>query len=107
MEEGTSSGRPYYKQRDNIGKTDFFLYYNGTCPDKWRWLVGPELGKCLADLRNPADTATPSVSGWLYWDREVWQSDDRSLGLEWTGLQPCSKVEVAARGQAARIHGER
>ena len=104
VEEGTSGGRPYYKQRDDIGKTDNFLYYSGTCSDKWRWLVGPELGKCSAGLRNPEDTATPPVSGWQYFSssREGWQSDDRSLGLQWTGLQPCSKVEVAARGEAAR-----
>ena len=36
----------------------------------------------------------------------MWRSDDRSLGLQWTGLQPCSKVEVAARGEASRVHGK-
>ena len=104
VEEGTSGGRVYYRQRDDTGKEDTFLYYNGACGDEKRWLVGRELGECYGlGLRNPADTATPPESGWQYYGDE-WQSDDRSLGLEWGGLEPCRRVEVAARGEAAKKH---
>ena len=100
VEEGTSSGRSYYRQRDDTGKEDTFLYYNGACGDEKRWLVVSALGDCSAALRNPADTATPPESGWLFTDGEEWRSDDRSLGLEWGVLEPCRRVEVAARGEA-------
>ena len=38
VEVGVSRGRPYYRQRDTVGKKDYFLYY-GACSGK-RWLVG-------------------------------------------------------------------
>ena len=39
-------------------------------------------------------------------DGNVFRSDDRSLGLEWGGLEPCGRVVVAARGEVARKHGQ-
>ena len=108
MESGSSSGgRPVWRQRDDTGKTDFFLYYGGACPAGDGWLVGTELGRCDgAGLRNPGDRARPPEAGWEYargW--EDWQADDSSLSLQWGGLKPCRKVEVAGKGEVARLRG--
>ena len=105
VEEGIHNNRPYYKQRDNIGKTDTFLYYNEACEDEKRWMVGEDLGVCRTPyLRNPADTATPPESGWQYFlGGEEWGSDDSSLGLKQCGLEPCGRVEVTGRGKIANI----
>ena len=105
VEEGIHNGRPYYKQREDTGKTDTFLYYNGACEDEKRWMVGEDLGVCRTPyLRNPADTATPPESGWQYFiGGEEWGSDDRSLGLKQGSLEPCGRVEVTGRGKIATI----
>ena len=62
---------------------------------RWGW-------GCNGGLRNPADTATPPESGWQYhMEGGEWQSDDRSLGLQWGGLEPCARVEVGGRALPA------
>ena len=110
FELGTSRGRPFYKQRDTVGKIDYFLYYNGACGKKSGWFAGSRLGKCsdLAYLRNPSRTETPSAGGWefLNTDLGLWQDDDISLGLEWGSLEPCKEVEVDAGGEVARLQGQ-
>ena len=70
VEEGVSRGRPYYRQRDSVGKKDWFLYYNGACSAELAgWLVGSTLDECFDGtyMRNPANTGTPPESGWTYW----------------------------------------
>ena len=104
MEEGIYNNRPYYKQKDDKGKAATFLFHNGDCGKGPIWMVGwTELGKCNAALRTIGDTATPPESGWQYYHRSEWRWDDRSLDLEWGGLEPCRRVEVAARGKAATV----
>ena len=102
-EEGTSGGKPYYKQRDNVGKIDWFLFYSGSCLDHG-WRVGPVLGACSHKfLRNPADTDSPPAElGWQFHSNGNW-IDDSSLGLEFGSLEPCSGVDVAAQGEAAVV----
>ena len=95
MEEGVSRGRPYYRQRDSVGKTDWCLYYNKACSAELAgWLVGSTLDECYDGtyMRNPANTVTPLESGWTYW-LGGWQSDDRSLNLQWGTMEPCRWVE--------------
>ena len=105
VEAGTYSNRPYYKQRDDVGKTDQFLYYEEDgCTDNG-WLVGPEVGGCESGLRNPANQTFPSKSGWTFWSGG-WQSYDRSFKLEFNTLEPCNEVVVAAQGEVAKAQDQ-
>ena len=110
QELGTSKGRPFYKQRDTVGKIDYFLYFNGACGEGYVWFAGSRLGQCSknAYLRNPGHTKVPPARGWefLNTDLGLWQDDDHSFGLEWGGLEPCSEVEVATGGEVARLQGQ-
>ena len=101
VKEGGGVGRPYYRQRDNVGKNDNFLYFFSQ-----RWWVSDVLGEKNGFLRSSLDTgdkAVPPQSGWEYLGSGlVWQGEDTSLVLEWGALEPCSRVEVAAIGEVAR-----
>ena len=136
-EEGVHNERPYYRQRDDSGETDKFLFYDN---NGWgSWMVGPKLGEGSGGLRHTQSSQRPAearrsdekqvkaleqpsspfshylarpVAGsddrkyWQYWDGEEWQADDKSLHLQWAGLEPCRSVEVAAMGEAAVIRQE-
>ena len=60
VEEGTHNDRPYYRQRDNTGKTDAFLYY-GACAGENNWVVGPELLEVCGGVYLARHSNTPTV----------------------------------------------
>ena len=118
--EGVSSdGRPMYRQRDDVANpfnlptqaknSETFLYYKANCSDERRndptpgWMVGS--GDCKFGLKSSTDTAIPPVTGWQFWSTTFGgrKRDDPSLKLESGSLEPCSRVDVAARGEAAEI----
>ena len=103
VKEGGGVGRSYYRQRDTVGKKDNFLFFSGQ-----RWWVSDVLGERTGFLRSSLVTgdssAAPPRSGWEYLGTGLaWQKEDTSLVMEWGALEPCSRVEVAARGEVARI----
>ena len=57
-------GRSYYRQRDNVGKKDNFLYFHGQ-----RWWVSSVLGQKAGFLRSSlttGDMLVPPLTGWQY-----------------------------------------
>ena len=98
VEEGTHNNRPYYRQMSNGTKRDGFLFskHNG-------WRFGSELGSTGTNfLRHPLNSAIPPQSGWQWYNPSGQPVKDRSLSLDWGPLEPCIKVEVSAKGDAAR-----
>ena len=108
-----------YRQRDDVANqfnlptqaknSKTFLYYKANCSDERRndptpgWMVGS--GDCKFGLKSSTDTANPPVTGWQFWSDSFGgrKRDDESLKLEFGSLAPCSRVDVAARGEAGEI----
>ena len=94
--------RPFYRQRDTVGKKDNFLYFSGQ-----RWWVSDVLGEMTGFLRSSLVSgdglSSPPRSGWEYLGTGLaWQEEDTSLVIERGSLEPCRRVEVAAIGEVAR-----
>ena len=102
VKEGGGVGRSYYRQRDTVGNKDNFLYFIGG-----RWWISDVLGENTGYMRSSRTTrgsVGPPQSGWEYLGSGLaWQGEDTSLVLKWGALEPCSRVEVAAIGEVARI----
>ena len=109
VKEGFSGGKPFFRQKDTVGKrTEFFLYYNNSnsCES---WLVGNTLGPCSGVLSSDIGKSItyPPVCGWKYWN-DGWQDNDPTLSfshvvLNSGNLIPCSEVLVNASYPAVRI----
>ena len=100
VEAGEHGGRPYFRQRDTLGKAGTFLYNEGG-----NWLVSETLGGSMAHLRNYQDTPLPPTDQWLFWDGEKRNDGDTSLTLEFTALSPCQLVRVAGEGDVVKKQG--
>ena len=99
VEEGVYEGRPYYRQRDTLGKSHI-LYSEGD-----KWMVSSTLGGSSRGLFNNQNTSLPMTTGWLFWSGEKVNSNDASITLEFTALSPCQLVRVAGKGEVVEKQG--
>ena len=101
VEEGVYEGRPYYRQRDTLGKSHI-IYSEGD-----KWIVSSTLGGSSRGLFNNQNTSLPMTTGWLYWGGGKVNSNDASITLEFTALSPCQLVRVAGEGEVVKKQGDK
>ena len=103
VKEGEHGGNPYFHQRDTVGDTETYLFYNGT-----DWIVGPVLGEGNGKLLNRQNTESPPTDQWQFWDEDnSWKKNDTSLALQYTTLPAtCQTIRVAGEGAVVEKQGK-
>jgi len=101
LQPSLHNGRPLYKQRDDIGSPEIFLFWDAA---SW-WVGSPPKGFPIAlalavakgHLKASSTALTPPAEGWKYYNSQSdsWQ-EDSSLSLSSSPLKPCPRLEVSA-----------